>query len=53
MAHDNADHYTEVRKHAFPSSLVEVWCPNIDEEKLIVGDSYVRHCPMCGESIEV
>ena len=49
---ENESHYVETYSARHFDNTVEVWCPNIDETKVVLGHRYVRHCPMCGDEIE-
>ena len=46
-------HYTETFSPRNFSDTVEIWCPQIDETKVVLGYRYLRHCPMCGGEIDV
>lgn len=46
-------HYVETYHSRHFPSTVEIWCPTVDETKAVIGDRYLRYCPMCGESIDV
>ena len=46
-------HYAEEFHSRHFEDTVEVWCPEVDETKVVLGRKYTRHCPMCGGSIEV
>lgn len=49
----NENHYVETYNPRHFERTVEMWCPKIDESKVIIGPRYVRHCVMCGDKIEV
>lgn len=49
---EDEDHRVETFHPRHFQKTVEIWCPNLDETKVILGDRYVRYCPMCGNKIE-
>lgn len=50
---EDAEHRAEEYTSRHFDNTVEIWCPSIDETKVVLGHRYLRHCPMCGEEVEV
>ena len=50
---DSENHQVETYLARHFDETVEVWCPTVDEAKVLLGHQYIRYCPMCGDSIEV
>lgn len=46
-------HSTRVFQSRYFQDVTEIWCPNLDETKGVLGYRYVRNCPMCGDEIDV
>jgi hypothetical protein len=44
-------HYLESFDARHFQQTTELWCPVVDGTKVVLGDRYVRYCPMCGEEI--
>lgn len=45
-AMQQASHYAEPR-----GDMLEVWCPELDEEVGILLGDCVNYCPMCGDAL--
>lgn len=50
---DEESHHVETYRSRHFGDTVEVWCPNVDETKAILGTENIRNCLMCGEEIDV
>jgi len=48
---DDTDHFVELFQSRHFEETVEMWCPQRDEKKVILGRCYVEYCPMCGANV--
>ena len=49
---DTDDHHVSGYLARHFDNTVEIWCPSIDETKVVLGHEYINNCPMCGDGIE-
>lgn len=50
---DMTGHHVETIGSRYLGTCVEIYCREVDERVPLMTDRYVRHCPMCGRSINV
>lgn len=49
---EDAEHRVEVFDSRYFQKVTEIWCPNRDETKGVLGERYISYCPQCGEKLE-
>lgn len=50
---EECDHSIHVEYEMVAGKTVRIWCPDLDEEMVALHSTYFRHCPMCGDDIDV